>query len=425
MNDSRRVVIPYGDDDAVTLDTGRLNLVGVLEPIDIDGADSAATILSNALENPIGSPALGDLKANGGGYLLVADDMTRTTPVEAMIQRVLDELTSAGVAESEVEVLIATGTHRPMTDAEILDRFGGDLASRVPIENHNFQTSPLVDLGLTENGTPISVNKKVLDADVVIGMSSIVPHHIPGYSGGSKIIQPGVSGAPTTASTHLFSAVSERQLLGMVESPVRQEMEEVAATAGLTAILNTTLNARGEVVDAFFGDPKAAFRSGTESSKRIYGAPAPAGVDIVIAGSHPCDLEFWQAHKSLFPAAQMVRPGGTIIVLTPCPEGVAKTHADVLNYANQPYDRIREIVDTGGVSDPVGAANAVAWSRIRERADIVLVSDGITPDECRALGFGSFDSLDDALEDALARLGSAASVTVMTHAPETLPIFTG
>ena len=188
-----------------------------------------------------------------------------------------------------------------------------------------------------------------------------------------------------------------------------------------SALVSKTL----EAIGGLLGDPKAAFRSGTESSKRIYGAPAPAGVDIVIAGSHPCDLEFWQAHKSLFPAAQMVRPGGTIIVLTPCPEGVAKTHADVLNYANQPYDRIREIVDTGGVSDPVGAANAVAWSRIRERADIVLVSDGITPDECRALGFGSFDSLDDALEDALARLGSAASVTVMTHAPETLPIFTG
>ena len=279
-----------------------------------------------------------------------------------------------------------------------------------------------MDLGLTGNGTPISVNRRVLDADVVIGLSSIVPHHIPGYSGGSKIIQPGVSGEPTTASTHMFSAVSDTQILGVVESPVRLEMEEVAAKAGLTAILNTTLNARGEMVDSFFGDPRAAFRAGTESSRRIYGLNSPSSVDIVIAGSHPCDIEFWQAHKSLFPAAKIVRPGGTIIVVAPCPEGVARTHDDVLNYADQPYGRIRKLVDSGAAADPVGASNAVAWSRIRDFAEISLVSDGISAEDCRALGFQSFPSLDAALTDARRRLGKDASVAVMTHAPETLPI---
>ncbi len=422
LTDPNLIEIPYGDDSTISLDASGLNIAGVMTPVDAAGAPSVETALRAAIGKPIASPTLDRLGEPGDQYLIVADDMTRETPVVAMIGVVAERLSAAGVSDCQIQVLIATGTHRPMTDAEIGERFGDELTSRFQIHNHDYQTSTLTDLGLTGNGTPISVNQRVLDADVVIGMSSIVPHHIPGYSGGSKIIQPGVSGELTTASTHMFSAVSDTQILGVVESPVRREMEEVAARAGLTTILNTTLNARGEMVDAFFGDPKAAFRAGAKASGRIYGLGSPSNVDIVIAGSHPCDIEFWQAHKSLFPAARIVRPGGTIIVVAPCPEGVAMTHDDVLNYADQTYSRIRDLVDAGAVADPVGASNAVAWSRIREFADISLVSGGISADDCRALGFQPFDSLDSALGDARLRLGKDASVAVMTHAPDTLPI---
>ena len=393
-----------------------------MQPVDMPPAPSMEHALRASISQPIESPKLDSLGKPGDDYLIIADDMTRPTPVGSMVRVIADILNNSGVSDSQVQILIATGTHRPMTFKEIQQRFGTDLMGRFDIQNHDYQTSDLIDLGVTDNGTPIAVNKKVLKADVVIGLSSIVPHHIPGYSGGSKIIQPGVSGEATTASTHMFSAVSSTQLLGMIESPVRHEMEEVALRSGLTAILNTTLNARGQMVDSFFGDPKAAFRAGTHSSKQIYGLRAPSNVDIVVAGSHPCDIEFWQAHKSLFPAAQMVRPGGTIIVLSPCPEGVAKTHEEVLNYANQPYESIRALVDSGEVVDPVGASNAVAWSRIREFADIAVVSDGITRDDCHALGFQPFDSLNTALADARRRLGHDASVAIMTHAPDTLPI---
>ena len=105
-------------------------------------------------------------------------------------------------------------------------------------------------------------------------------------------------------------------------------------------VLNVTLNAAGELVTATFGDTQAAFRRAVEYARAIYGVPVPRDLDIVVAGSHPCDIEFWQAHKSLYPAAMVVRPGGTIIVVTPCPEGVTATHADLLNYAAEPADRI-------------------------------------------------------------------------------------
>ena len=350
MNDRKPIDIQYGDHGVISLDPSGLNIAGVLELADVAAAPSVESALRAAIDAPIESPGLGNLGESGDEYLIVADDMTRATPVAAMIQVVADVLNAAGVNDSQIRVLIATGTHRPMTSAEIHQRFGDDLIGRFDIQNHDYRTSTLVDLGLTGNGTPISVNRRVLDADVVIGLSSIVPHHIPGYSGGSKIIQPGVSGEPTTASTHMFSAVSDTQILGVVESPVRLEMEEVAAKAGLTAILNTTLNARGEMVDSFFGDPRAAFRAGTASSRRIYGLNSPSSVDIVIAGSHPCDIEFWQAHKSLFPAAKIVRPGGARLLSShPVPR---ESQGLMTTYSTTPTSRM--------------AASGNLWTRARQ-----------------------------------------------------------
>ena len=190
LTDPNLIEIPYGDDSAISLDASGLNIAGVMTPVDAAGAPSVETTLRAAIGKPIGSPTLDRLGEPGDQYLIVADDMTRETPVAAMIGIVAERLSAAGVSDCQIQVLIATGTHRPMTDAEIRERFGDELTSRFQIHNHDYQTSTLTDLGLTGNGTPISVNQRVLDADVVIGMSSIVPHHIPGYSGGSKIIQP-------------------------------------------------------------------------------------------------------------------------------------------------------------------------------------------------------------------------------------------
>ena len=141
----------------------------------------------------------------------------------------------------------------------------------------------------------------------------------------------------------------------------------------------------------------------------------------MVAGSHPCDIEFWQAHKSLYPAAMVVRPGGTIIVVTPCPEGVTVTHADLLNYAAESADRIIGRYERGETSDPVGASLAAAWARVREYAEIVIVSDGISNQDVRALGFTQAEDIEAALEIARARAPSSPSVAVLTHAPDTLP----
>ena len=232
-----------------------------------------------------------------------------------------------------------------MTDDEIRDKFGAETLRRVPIVNHPYKDpAALVDLGTTKNGGRILINREVVEADFKMGIGSIVPHHIPGYAGGAKIIQPGVSGEETTAYTHLLSVRAPRSYLGVLENPVREELDAMARKVGMNTILNTVLNRHGEVVQAFFGDVVEAFRAGVAKSREVYDVPIPEEADIVLSSSHPCDIEFWQAHKTLYPSDLAVKAGGIVIVATPCHEGVAQTHCNMLDMTPYGSRRLREMV---------------------------------------------------------------------------------
>ena len=417
-----RVQMPYGS-ETLAFDVPRANLVGRFAPHSVQPVADVAAEIARALAQPIGGPALRELAHGARDVVIVADDHTRLTPTDIIVPLLLDQLNAAGVTDEQIEVIIALGTHRAMTRDEIEHKFGRQVVDRVAVRNHEpFSPEALVDLGTTPGGVAVRVLRRVVDADLVIGVGTIVPHHIPGFSGGAKIIQPGVCGERTTGEVHLLSVRHEESLMGVVENQVRHEMEEIAERAGLRAILNTVLDPQGRTIGAVYGDPRMAFREGVALSRQVYGVQVPQQADIVVAGSHPCDSEFWQAHKTLYPAEMCVRPGGTIILVTPCPEGVTATHADVLDYAALDRDVIDGRVRAGEIGDITGAALSLAWANARCRATVSMVSDGITAEEKQALAFRHFASVSDALDDAFARHGADASVIVLPYAPDTLPL---
>ncbi len=416
------ITLPYGS-TAMSVEVPTKNLIGVYSPQDVIPVGDVRAEIKRILANPIGSPALAELVRGKKNVVLVADDNTRLTPTNVIIPVILDELNACGMPDEHISIVIALGTHRFMTDEEILAKFGPEVINRVAIKNHPFKDpAMLVDLGCTVNGTKVLINKDVYEADCKIGIGSIVPHHIPGFAGGAKIIQPGVSGEVTTAHTHLLSVRAPRSYLGVLENPVRTELDEIARKVGLDTILNTVLNRHGQVVKAFFGDVVAAFRAGVQCSKEVYSVQIPVEADIVVASSHPCDIEFWQAHKTLYPADRAVKAGGIIIVVTPCDEGVAKTHGDILELTALPALKIRELVDCGQVHDEVAAALAIAWAQVKEREQVFIVSEGICADTAQQLGFTKFMDVQSAVEAALEVKGKQAQITVLTHAPDMLPI---
>jgi nickel-dependent lactate racemase len=199
-------------------------------------------------------------------------------------------------------------------------------------------------------------------------------------------------------------------------------MEQIAARVGLRFILNTVLDSAGRLVGVFAGDPLQAHRAGAALSERVYGVSIPSPAEIVVAGSHPCDIEFWQAHKSLYPADRVVTEGGVILVVTPCPEGVAVMHTGILRDTARTAEEIEARILSGEIEDVVSGALALAWAKMRQRASIFLVSAGISDQAANALGFRPFATVDAALQAALSEQGPAARVAVLTHAPDMLPV---
>ena len=422
-----RVSLPYGSQQ-LTFGLPERSLLGIYSPNSLESlglrpiADPAAEI-RRALRSPVGAPPLAQDARGARRVVIAADDLTRQTPNPVLIGVVLDELNAAGISDDQVTVVIALGTHRAMTPAEIERHFSPAVTRRVRVVNNPWQDpAQMVDLEPTPAGTPVQVSRLALEADYLIGLGSIVPHHIPGYSAGGKIIQPGISGAEATGATHFLSTRTRRSYLGMVENPVRAEIEQIAARVGLRFILNTVLDSSGRVVGVFAGHPVQAHRAGVALSERVYGVSIPSPAEIVIAGSHPCDIEFWQAHKSLYPADRVVTDGGAIIVVTPCPEGVSVMHSGILAFTALPAEEIEARILSGEIKDVVSGALALAWAKMRQHASIFMVSAGISAQETAALGFRAFPTVDAALRSALAEQGAAARVAVLTHAPDMLPL---
>lgn len=417
------VSIPFGG-QTVSFEIPAENLAEVLSPKpsrpieDLDGA------IRSALDRPIGQEPIERWVKPTDRVLIVSDDNTRLTPVNRMIPPLLERLNQAGIPDRYIGCIMALGTHRYMSEAEMVDRVGADVYGRIRVFNHRWRDpETLVDLGISSFGTPMVVNREVAEADVVIGLGAIVPHHIPGFSGSSKIIQPGVCGPATTAETHMLSCESGGDsFLGFEDNPVRRDMDDMADKVGMKTIFNVVMDSEGRVVGVFYGAMRAAFKEGVKLAREIYGIAYHETPDIVLANSYPCDLDFWQSHKAQYPAQRMVKEGGVIIVCTPAPEGVSPVHTELLDFASWPSAAIKDAYRRGELKNGVATALAVAWAMVREKASVITYSPGIPPEHKRQLGHTHAPSIQWAVDEALHRQGPRARVSVLTHAPDMLPV---
>jgi nickel-dependent lactate racemase len=269
------------------------------------------------------------------------------------------------------------------------------------------------------------VNRLIQQADVCLGVGLIVPHNLAGWSGGGKIVQPGICGKETTYFTHLLAARSPTSLLGTLENPVRAELEMVARQTNLTGIINCILDRHSAVVHVVAGESRAAHRHGVALARPIWEVPVPRLADIVVVSSHPADIDFWQANKALYAAEKIVKRGGDIILLTPCPEGLSgqQEHVATLEaLAGIPSRQLWHETRRQGLKDYAALTVSNISACCSELAWVTVVSDGLTDGEIDILGFDRAESIQEALQSALKRQGEGASVLVLTHGGETVPV---
>jgi len=400
------------------------NLLGIFAPSTVEIEKSEDEIIEEAFVQPIGSSRLSEILEWCQDVLVVTDDHTRTTPTQKILPRLIRELEQGGIKPNGIRFLIASGTHRPMTEEEILQKFGGEIPQRFTILPHPWwDPSQLVYFGETEGGTPIHVNRLVEEVDLIIGIGQIVPHRVTGFSGGGNIIQPGICGEETTGRTHWLSAQFKgREILGKIENSVKQEIERVAEKAGLEWIINTIQDGSGRLVEVVAGDPVQAYRKGAMRSLEVYQAQIVQEADIVIADSHPYDSELWLASKGIYAAELAVKQGGIVILVTPCPEGISPSHPEVLEQGYQTFEEVDEKVRQGKIKKLTVAAHLVHVGRvIKERAKGILVSPGISKEEAERLGFLHTRDPQEALETAFSLTGQDAKVAVLQRGGEILP----
>jgi len=418
-----RISFPYPD--IPPLDIPDRNLLGIFSPSTVKVERSEEEIISEAFSHSIGPDRLSKLLKGCKEVLIVVDDYTRTTPVQKILPRLVSELGEAGIKPGGIKILVALGTHRPMTEEEIVKKFGKDIPKRYPIFNHQWwDSSQLTYFGETEKRTPIFVNRMIKEVDLIIGIGQIVPHRVSGFSGGGNIIQPGICGEETTGKTHWLSAQFKgREILGKIDNPVKEEIEEVAQRVGLKWIINTIQDGSGRLIEVVTGDPIQAYHTGAKRSFEIYQSKLPQEADIVIADSHPYDSDLWLAAKGIYASELAVKQGGVVILITLCQEGVSPSHPEVLEWGYQTFEEVNEKVRQRKIQKLTAAAHLVHVGRvIKERARGILVCPGISKMETEKLGFLYAQEPQEALEIAFSLSGRDAKVGVLQRGGEILPI---
>lgn len=411
-----RIRLPYGREQTVALEIPEENLGFVVDRSEAPALKDPREELRRSLRNPIVTPSLLDMVRPRDNVVIVVDDITRPTPQRVLLPVLLDELNTIGVQDKNIELIIALGTHRKMNQKEIIERYGGEVVDRVSVTNHDYKDQKgLVNLGKTKSGTKITVNKAVYEADFVIGVGNIIPHCYTGWGGGGKIIQPGVCGEEITAMTHVTAGKIRptSKLAGRLDHEVRMEIDSVALKAGLNLIVNTILNQEDKVSRIVVGHPIEAFKEGVKTAENIHCRKVAGYVDIVIISSYPADIDYWQAIKPLVYAHMAVKQGGSLILITPCPERISPVHKVFKERASLGYCENLEAIEKGEIDDIIAGGGLLLHAQILERAEVICYSNGLTEEDKEALGFKHADTPQEAVEMAFKIQGKNAKVGIL------------
>ncbi|MBT5829795.1 MAG: nickel-dependent lactate racemase [Candidatus Latescibacteria bacterium] len=379
----------------------------------------------DAVRNPIGAKPLRELVKPGDRVVIATSDGTRPVPNKQLISWLLDELP---VPEDQVTVLIGTGTHRPNTDEELADMFGEDVMKRVKIVNHDaFDELGNEQVGKTESGTPVVLDKIYLQADFKIAVGFIEPHFFAGFSGGPKAVAPGVASIDTIFRLHRAELIGDpKSTWGVLdENPLHTEIREAVALSPPDFMVNVTLNAEKQISNYYVGDYREAHIKGCADVKvsAMVAVKQPFPVVVTSNSGFPLDQNLYQTVKGLSAAARIVTEGGKIFVASECSDGVPNhgNFASLMLEGQTPTDVIQSVYNQEPVLDQW---QAQVLSNILERADVGVFT-AMDAEAVRNCKMTVVEDLDEAVQAHVKALGGDARVAVLPDGPLTIPYVEG
>lgn len=397
------------------------NLMDVLHSNPVEAPASEEAEIFRALQNPIGTRPLRELIRPGETVAIVTSDITRPMPTCKVMPLVLDELYAAGVRREDITLVFALGSHRSHTPQE-RRKLAGERAWQ-EITCVDSDPEDCVCLGVTRAGTPVEITRTVARADHRICLGNIEFHYFAGYSGGAKAIMPGVSTRKAIQANHSMMVRPEARAGTLESNPLRMDIEEAGDICGIDFILNVVLGEHKEILKAVAGDHRLAHREGCRFLDEIYRKPLSKAADIVLVspGGAPKDLNLYQAQKALDNARNAVKPGGVIILIGSCQEGLGeRVFEQWMTQSPSPEAMIERI----GKDFQLGGHKAAAIAMTLQKAEIDLISD-LEDTFVRSIFLTPMPDAQTALDRALERLGPQATILAMPAGGSTLPMVIG
>jgi len=394
----------------------------VLESRHVKPLADANAALQHALDHPLASAPVGDLAKGKKNIAIVVCDITRPAPNSITLPPLLDRLHRSGISRDGVTILIATGLHRAATPAEVDQIVGTEIARSYRIISNDARANGQHRyLGTTNRGTPIHIHNDFVDADLRITLGFIEPHLMAGYSGGRKLVAPGVAAEPTIKTIH--SPLFMREPLateGSIDgNPLHRELLEIARIAHHDFILDVTLTRDRQISGVFAGDPVVAHEAGVrfvQDSCLAY-LDEPSDLVIMSSAGFPLDLTYYQSVKAMTAAQHLIKEGGRILVIAECAEGVGSTEFATSLKRISSFEAYLDEIARPPVQIDQWQVEKLALAALR--SELFFYTPGVRAEDLGIMANRYFPTLKEAVTAATANLSRSARVLLVPEGPYT------
>jgi nickel-dependent lactate racemase len=410
------IQVPYGQ-GSIQIDCPEENLAGICFPNEVPERPESE-VLEQAMTHPIAAKTLEEFFVEGTDPLFIVNDATRPTPTA----RILDHL--AGVIDDRsLRFLVATGSHPPPTPAECAVIFGHWFERyRDNISFHDARAdSYMVPLGSTSRGTPLALNRSVVEAEKVVAISSVEPHYYAGYTGGRKSFVPGAAAYRTMEHNHRLALEEGAAPLVLAGNPVHEDLAEAMGVLEGKEIysIQVVLDRSHRICAAFAGSLQETFTAAAQKAHEVFAVEVSAQADIVVTVvPPPMDIDLYQAHKAIEHGRQALKEGGILILVSQCHGGIGiDGFYRLLNRAADPED-VRSFIEA---SYTLGDHKAAKIADLAIKAQIWGVTD-IDPAIMEKAFIKAYPDLQEALNAAIAEQGPHAQVLFLMNGSMLVPI---
>jgi nickel-dependent lactate racemase len=371
-------------------------LLGIGEPRQVPPIEDVVAELRKTLASPLEMPGLAEVCSQAKSAAVIVDDQTRPTPAYLILPELLAQIEKAGVPKDRISVIIGRGTHRIPNEDEVKAKVGAEVVANYCVSIHDpDDKSCLVSRGTTRRGTPVWINTLVANADFSVGIGNVVAHYLTGYSGGPKIILPGVSGRETIVPNHTMAKLPDVRQGRTAGNSLHEDQMEVAKLAKLTMKIDMVLNMSNQIVKVVAGEVSSAHKAAIQGYNEVYGFNIPSLADVTIASGYPLEVELLQSCKALLSADIATKPGGTILLASMCRDGTGPGFYEALREKVEPSQIYQWIFE--GKATPTGGPIAARVKQLLKDKKVVVVTDRIPPEKLDEMGMMYSPTLDQAI----------------------------